>query len=134
VRKPFLVCWKRQKFRAQAIFSLLEKTHPRGSQNLSSRNFFHYSTLQVPKEATYIKGWILIAVLRNWEQFQICLVFFYTPCIEDITRWLEDMTFYLRVVKTIFYERAQRVSKLLFLTRKDKSHIFKPTCNVLFII
>ena len=33
------------KFRAQAIFSLLEKTHPPGSQNLSSRNFFHFSTL-----------------------------------------------------------------------------------------
>ena len=33
------------KFRAQAIFSLLEKTHPPGSQNLSSRNFFHCSTL-----------------------------------------------------------------------------------------
>jgi hypothetical protein len=33
------------KFRAQAIFSLLEKTHIPGSQNLSSRNFFHFSTL-----------------------------------------------------------------------------------------
>jgi hypothetical protein len=46
-----------------------------------------------------------------------------------------DMTFYLRVVKTIFYERAQRdsVSKILFLTREDKSHIFMPPCNVLFI-
>ena len=42
--------------------------------------------------------------------------------------------FYLRVVKTIFYERAQRVSKISFLTREDKSHIFKPPCNVLFII
>ena len=42
--------------------------------------------------------------------------------------------FYLREVKTIFYERAQRVSKILFLTREDKSHIFKPPCNVLFII
>ena len=33
------------KFRAQAIFSLLEKTHTPGSQNLSSRNVFiilHY--------------------------------------------------------------------------------------------
>jgi hypothetical protein len=39
--------------------------------------------------------------------------------------------FYLRVVKTIFYERAQRVSKILFLTREDKGHIFKPPCNVL---
>jgi hypothetical protein len=37
------------KFRAQAIFSLLEKTHPPGSQNLSSTDFFHYSTLYVPK-------------------------------------------------------------------------------------
>jgi hypothetical protein len=42
--------------------------------------------------------------------------------------------FYLRVVKTIFYERAQRVSKILFLKREDKSHIFKPPCNALFII
>ena len=33
------------KFRAQAIFNLLEKTHPPGSQNLSLRIFFHYSTL-----------------------------------------------------------------------------------------
>jgi hypothetical protein len=52
------------KFRAQAIFSLLEKTHPPGLQNLSSRNVFHFSTLYVPKEAIYIKNWILIAVLR----------------------------------------------------------------------
>ena len=41
--------------------------------------------------------------------------------------------FYLRVVKTIFYERAQRVSKILFLTREDKSHIFKPPYNVLSV-
>jgi hypothetical protein len=33
------------KFRAQAIFSLLEKTHTPGSQSLSSRNVFHFSTL-----------------------------------------------------------------------------------------
>jgi hypothetical protein len=33
------------KFRAQAIFNLLEKTHTPGSQNLSSRNFFHFSKL-----------------------------------------------------------------------------------------
>ena len=44
------------------------------------------------------------------------------------------MTFYLRVVKTIFYEQVQRVSKILFLTREDKSHIFVPSCNVQFII
>ena len=40
----------------------------------------------------------------------------------------------LRVVKTIFHERAQRVNKILFLTREDKSNIFKPPCNVLCII
>ena len=33
------------KFRAQAIFNLLEKTHTPGSHNLSARNFFHYSIL-----------------------------------------------------------------------------------------
>jgi hypothetical protein len=54
--------------------------------------------------------------------------------IEDVTWRPKDMTFYLRVVKTIFYKRAQRVSKILFPTRQDKSYIFKPTCNVLFII
>ena len=36
--------------------------------------------------------------------------------------------------KTIIYERAQRVSKILFLPQENKIHIFKPSCNVLFII
>ena len=36
--------------------------------------------------------------------------------------------------KTIFYERAQQVSKILFLPRENKIHIFKPPCNVLVII
>jgi hypothetical protein len=53
------------KSRAHAIFSLSEKIHPPGLQNLCSRIFFHYSTLYVPKEAIHIKNWILIAVLRN---------------------------------------------------------------------
>jgi hypothetical protein len=47
---------------------------------------------------------------------------------------MQRYNFYLRVVKTIFYEPAQRVSEILFLTREDKSHIFKPLCNVLFIV
>ena len=42
--------------------------------------------------------------------------------------------FYFRVVKTIFYQRAQRLSKILFLTRENKIHISKPPCNFLFII
>ena len=33
------------KFRAQANFSLLEKTLPPGSQNLSSKIFYYYFTL-----------------------------------------------------------------------------------------
>ena len=36
--------------------------------------------------------------------------------------------------KTIFYERAQRVNKILFLPRENKIHIFKLPCNDLFII
>ena len=42
--------------------------------------------------------------------------------------------FYFQVVKAIFYERAERVSKILFLPRENKIHIFKPLCNFLFII
>ena len=53
--------------------------------------------------------------------------------IEDITRWRGDMNLFSSG-KTIFYERAQRVSKILFLPRENKIHIFKPPCNVLFII
>ena len=41
--------------------------------------------------------------------------------------------FYFRVVKTIFYERAQ-TSEYCFLPRENKIHIFKPPCNFLFII
>ena len=40
--------------------------------------------------------------------------------IEDITRWREDMNFISSSGKTIFYERAQRVSKILFLPREIK--------------
>ena len=40
--------------------------------------------------------------------------------------------FYYQVVKTIFYERAQRVSKILFLPRGNKIHIFAPPCNILY--
>ena len=36
--------------------------------------------------------------------------------------------------KTIFYERAQRVSKILFLPLEDKIHIFAPPCNILYIL
>ena len=33
--------------------------------------------------------------------------------------------FYFRAIKTIFYERAQRLSEILFLTRENKnSYIF----------
>ena len=36
--------------------------------------------------------------------------------------------------QNIFYERPQQVSKILFLPRENKIHIFKLPCNVLFII
>jgi hypothetical protein len=53
------------KSRAQAIFSLLEKKHPPGLQNLSSSISFHYSTLWVLKESIYNKNLIPRAVNRN---------------------------------------------------------------------
>ena len=41
--------------------------------------------------------------------------------------------FYFRVVKTIFYERAQRVLKYCLLPPENKNHIFKLPCNFLFV-
>ena len=40
---------------------------------------------------------------------------------------------YFRVVKTIFYEGAQRMCKILFLTREIKFLIFRSTCNVFLL-
>ena len=60
----------------------------------------------------------------------IALLYIYR---EDITRWREDMNFIFKWQKK-FYERAQQVSKMLFLPREYKIHIFKPPCNDLFII
>ena len=40
--------------------------------------------------------------------------------------------YFFQVVKTIFYERAQCVSKMS--TRENNIHILKLPCNVLFII
>ena len=37
-------------------------------------------------------------------------------------------------MKAIFYKRTQRVSEILFSTRENNVHMFKLTCNVLFII
>jgi hypothetical protein len=42
--------------------------------------------------------------------------------------------FYLLVLKTIFYSLAALIRKIFFSPLEDKSHIFKPPCNVLFII
>ena len=53
--------------------------------------------------------------------------------IEDITGGAKICILFSRG-KTIFYERVQRVSKILFLPQENKIHIFKPPGNVLFII
>ena len=73
-----------------------------------------------------------LALSAGFVMFDSLYAFYY---IEDITRWCEDMKlFYFRVAKKILYERAQRVSKILFLPQENKNHIFKLPCNVLFII
>jgi hypothetical protein len=40
---------------------------------------------------------------------------------------------YLLVLKTIFYSLAALVRKILFSPLEDKSHIFAPPCNILYI-
>jgi hypothetical protein len=51
---------------------------------------------------------------------------------QNITRWLED-DFYLLVLKTIFYSLAALVREILFSPLENKSHIFAPPCNTLYI-
>ena len=67
----------------------------------------HLSLKNISKHCTIYRGYY--TVLRRYE-------------------------FYVRVVKSTFYEGAQRVSKIFFSAREDKIHVFKPPCNVLFII
>ena len=47
-------------------------------------------------------------------------------------KYARKYDFYFRVVKTIFSERAQRVSKILFSTRENKSHVSKATAKCSF--
>ena len=55
--------------------------------------------------------------------------------IEDqVTRWREDMNFMFEWQEQyLTSERSERV-RYCSCTREHKIHIFKPTCNVLFII
>jgi hypothetical protein len=55
----------------------------------------------------------------------IYIIFDYTVA------WRYD--FYLLVLKTIFYSLAALVRKILFSPLEDKSHIFAPPCNILYI-
>jgi hypothetical protein len=41
--------------------------------------------------------------------------------------------FYLLVLRTIFYSLAAHVRKILVSPLEDKSHIFAPPCNILYI-
>ena len=41
--------------------------------------------------------------------------------------------YYFLVIKTIFYERAQRVRKILFLPLENNIHFFAPPCNILYV-
>ena len=56
-----------------------------------------------------------------------------TPKRWILSLFLPFYEFYFRVVKTIFYERAQRVSKISFLPLENKMHIFAPPYNILYI-
>ena len=42
--------------------------------------------------------------------------------------------FYVRVARTVSHSFAALTREILFLPREHKIHIFKLTCNVLFII
>ena len=57
---------------------------------------------------------------------------FFSDSIEDVTRWCEDVNFIFEWQNNIL--RMSAASKILILPLENKIHIFKPPCNVLFII
>jgi hypothetical protein len=76
---------------------------------------------------------------RDKLRIKVEIILLLKKYIEDITRRREDMTFIFEWSKhAIFYERAQRVSKILFLTRELKIKVISSShrvmTNVLFII
>ena len=88
-----------------------------------------YST-ENEEKSSVCERWNRTIKSKMWKQFTVQGNTIYRGYYTAARR----NEFYFRVVKTILYERAQRVSKILFLTRENKIHIFKPPCNFLFII
>ena len=64
--------------------------------------------------------------------------FFYATTLWKLNRGYYTVVrryeFYVRVARTISHSFAALTREILFLPREHKIHIFKPTCNVLFII
>ena len=98
---------------------------------LHTSSLFQYAS-SIALASTCMYVYTVVLHCMHLEFVPVCLIYssgfhlhvysvtLYTPrvCSSLPLLSLEDMTFYLRVVKTIFYERAQRVSKILFLTRE----------------
>ena len=63
---------------------------------------------------------------KTLKNFKACLTTFLSRIHGGYYTVARRYEFYFRV--------AQRVRKILFLQRENKIHIFKPPCNVLFII
>ena len=71
---------------------------------------------------------LCVVFLNVVSRCQHSLQFYHCYCfylVKDITR---------PEVKSIFYERAQRARKMLFLTRENIIRLFKPPCTVFFFI
>jgi hypothetical protein len=116
VRKPFIVCWKRHtpwftKFEFEKCFSLFYIISTKGSY-------------------IYIKNWMLIAVLRNWEQFQICSVFqfWYTRYIPKSCNIL--MGILVRILDFGIYEGAHEHTACTY----NLSYIYIRACLLAYLI
>ena len=84
------------------------------------QKYLSMSPLSILDSCLCVEFLNVVSLCQRSLQFYHCYCFY---LIKDITR-LE--------VKSIFYERAQRARKMLFLTRENIIHLFKPPCNVFF--
>ena len=85
MRQPFLTGYKRHNFKFL--------------------NFSVYTTLSVPKQPISIKNAVHCGALQSRERFQVCSVFFYTPCIQG--------THFKRIVQTPKLSKASNEQTVL---------------------
>ena len=99
-----------------------------------SRVLFIRNYIRDPVRIFSISPLVKISVKTKSLENQFCV--FVSLCLynkKKITRWLEDMSFIFSCQEQYFTHSPELVRKILFLPLENKTHIFAPPCNILYI-